>query len=197
MPSLPTKQPAAYSPQRYWNQRGKNYPVGIGNIKGDLEHLGNWLNEIGPASILDVGSGWGRVFLALNQYGLVDPSMYFMVDFAESMRKNCYARTRIRPDSWDGKKLPYPDNTFDMVLSIEVMLHVPPADIDLFLKEHIRVATRWVYIITAGIIWKKPAPHCFHHDYLKLFATQGLRLAGTAVSGGGKTIHWVLRKGRS
>ena len=190
----PTERLDVYVPQYYWNERGKNYPVGIANIKKDVEHLGNWISEVDPDSILDVGSGWGRVYSALHRYGLVDHSMYFMADFSDNMRKNCHARTGILPDLWDGRHLPYKDNAFDIVLSIEVMLHVRPDDINLFIAEHVRVATRWVYIITAGIIWRKPASHCFHHDYLALFAAQGLHLGGVGVSGGGKTMHWRLRK---
>jgi len=193
-PARTPPAPPIYVPKQYWEERGNGYSVGIQNVKQDIEHLALFISTVGPQTILDVGSGWGRVYATLHRHNLADPSMYYMVDFADSMRRNCHARTGILPDPWDGKFLPYADQYFDMVLSFQVMLHVPPTDIRLFLAEHIRVARRWVYIDTAGIVRKRLADHCFHHDYVGLFAAHGARLLDVNQCGGGKTMQWILEK---
>jgi len=185
-----------YVPKTYWEERGKGYSVGIANVKQDVEHLAACISAVNPASILDVGSGWGRIYSVLQRHDLVDAGMYFMVDISDSMRHHCREKTGIMPDPWDGKFLPYADHSFDMVLSFQVMLHVPPTDVERFLAEHVRVSRRWIYIATAGIVRKPLARHCFSHDYVKLLAAHNVRLIDVHPCDGGKTMHWVLEKNR-
>ena len=48
----------------------------------------------------------------------------------------------------DGSALPYPDRAFDVVVSIDVLEHVPPARRQRFISEMIRVARRRIYLAT-------------------------------------------------
>ena len=182
-----------FDPHEYWQNRGANYPVTVAKMESEMESLAAWIAEHKPASILDVGSGWGRVYNHLKVNGLA--TNYTMVDFVDSMRRGCQDATGVLPDKWDGVTLPYADKSFDLVLSIEVLLHVPPADIGQVIAEHARVSKKWVYVTTMGACYKPLASHCFWHDYLKLFSENKLYVDAQFWRHGMR-IHWILEKFR-
>ena len=171
-----------YNPKSYWEKRGKKYKH-VENID-ELDNLYNLLNSISiidkGMSILDVGSGDGREYIYLNRKGIVNKDNFTMCDFSDSFRSVCYRNTKIVPDAWDGVTLPYKDNSFDIVVSFSVLLHVLPKNIDNFLKEHVRVSKKYLFIAT----WyeggekpknrKKVADYCFEHDYYNLFKNNNL-----------------------
>ena len=181
----------SFDPKTYWQSRGTNYPVTVAKMEDEMSILATWV-KAHPGSILDVGSGWGRVYLYLKERGLAGD--YTMVDFVDSMREGCQKQTGILPDKWDGKHLPYPDRAFDLVLSVEVLLHVLPADIGRVLAEHARVSRRWLYIVTIGTCYKLLGEHCFWHDYLKLFSDAHLYVADARFFRRGLGVHWILEK---
>jgi len=181
-----------FDPQAYWQTRGASYAVTTAKIEAEMAHLAAWLAKCNPDSILDVGSGWGRVYLYLKEHGL--KAAYTMVDFADSMRQGCQRRTGTLPDAWGGKALPYPNKAFDLVLSVDVLLHIPPADIERVFAEHVRVSRRWLYVTTSGTIYRPLARHCFWHDYLKLFSDNKLYVTDAKFWQRGMRIHWILEK---
>jgi hypothetical protein len=113
------------------------------------------------------------------------------------MRQKCQQRTGVLPDKWDGSHLPYPDRAFDLVLSVDVLLHIPPADIGHVLAEHVRVSRQWLYIITVGLVYTPiKATYCFWHDYLKLFGENKLRVWDARFFPHKQRMraHWILQK---
>ena len=182
---------SSFDPHKYWQNRGTSYPATSDKIAGEMDVMAAWI-AMHTSSILDVGSGWGRVYLYLKERGLT--GAYKMVDFVDSMREGCQKRTGILPDKWDGKFLPYADKSFDLVLSVEVLLHVPPADIVRILAEHARVSRRWLYIVTVGTCYKPLGAHCFWHDYLRLFSDTRLYVADAHFFRRGLRVHWILEK---
>lgn len=179
-----------FNPEAYWQGRGKLYPVGTKKIEGELAYIERWLRINKPSCVLEVGSGWGRIFLALR--GLVPK--YQMVDFVESMRQGCLQKTGVLPDQWDGQTLPYTDRSFDLVLSVDVLLHVPPEDIDRVFAEHVRVTKRWMYITTNGAVYRPLARHCFWHDYIRLCSRHKMRILGLPVFKQGQRVHYILER---
>ena len=180
-----------FDPREYWQNRGTNYPVTVAKMEDEMAHLASWL-KVHPGNILEVGSGWGRVYAYLKANGLA--ADYKMVDFVDSMREGCQQKTGILPDKWDGRLLPYPDKSFDLVLSVEVLLHVPPADIARILAEHARVSRQWLYIVTVGTCYKPLGVHCFWHDYLRLFSDTHLYVIDAHFFRRGLRVHWILEK---
>lgn len=179
-----------FDPAVYWQVRGEQFGFDTTVKDAEFACLEQWLDAEKPDSILDVGSGHGYLYLALKDR----VESYQMIDFVNSMRHGCLEKTGILPDYWDGHTLPYEDRSFDLVLSFDVLLHIPPRDIKAIFAEHARVARRWLYIATNGVVHYSMARWCFWHDYMALFDTNRLRPQQATLFNEGKRIHWAVKK---
>jgi ubiquinone/menaquinone biosynthesis C-methylase UbiE len=103
------------------------------------------LEEILPAGIglldeldvLDVGCGTGTT----DQFLVARVGSLLGVDISEEMLAQARESVRDAEYRWyDGEKLPFPDETFDVVLAICVLHHVPESRRYKFVSEMVRVA---------------------------------------------------------
>jgi len=89
--------------------------------------------ELKPKTILEVGVGNKTLFNYLKQYGF---------DIS-----TCDIDGDLEPDYIaDIKKLPFEDNSYDIVLAYEILEHMPWEDVDQALKELHRVSKKYVNI---------------------------------------------------
>lgn len=92
--------------------------------------------DLSAIKVLDIGSGVGLVDSLLkgkikNLYG---------VDVEEGVvEKAKYNNPEVNYSIYNGSKLPFEDNTFDLCFAINVMHHVPPSLWENFLQEMRRV----------------------------------------------------------
>ncbi|MFO0936627.1 MAG: glycosyltransferase [Gemmataceae bacterium] len=96
---------------------------------------------IGPVSILDVGC---------NVLNMIPD--YFDPNLVRVTRCDVYHDSTCDPDYVQvvpGEQLPFPDYSFDVVASLEVLEHLPPAERAFFMKECLRVSRR-------GAVWSCP-----------------------------------------
>ena len=95
------------------------------------------LGEVTGLDVLDVGTGTGRHALRLAARG----ARVTAIDFSDEMLAKARAKKgadRVRFENHDvTERLPYPDGSFDRVLSALVLEHVP--DVEAFLRELARV----------------------------------------------------------
>ena len=187
----------SYEPLAYWERRGADYRDPPPNLedRDEVPNLVRWVGQANPESVLEVGSGRGRIYQAFQAAGIqVD---FRMCDIAESMRRGCRVRTGVLPDPWDGVRLPYEDAAFDLVISFSVLLHVPPADLESHLCELARVARRRLFVATCTAAEGPLAPHCFLHDYATVLRRSDLTIAREQAyqSKGWTRTHWLLEKG--
>ena len=95
------------------------------------------LGDVAGLELLDVGTGTGRHALRLAARG----AHVTAIDFSENMLAKARAKKgadRVRFENHDvTQRLPYPDASFDRVLSALVLEHVP--DVAAFLRELGRV----------------------------------------------------------
>jgi ubiquinone/menaquinone biosynthesis C-methylase UbiE len=125
---------------RYWISPGRvifmNTPV---------RQLPSRLSLISSARILDIGCGYGSLLIYLhkkvgfsNRSEGIDISPV-MVSMAEKEIRKRALEDRIRIRKGRGTKLPYPDGTFDLVLSTYVIKHLCDESLFMMMREVLRV----------------------------------------------------------
>lgn len=133
--------------------------VGDGNYRAvGAEFLGHFIRMGGlqpESSVLDIGSGIGRMAVPLTQYLDADHARYVGVDPVEGGVAWCRKSvTPIYPNftfehvdiahelynpmgKINGKalKLPYPDRTFDFAIMTSIVTHLPPDEVLVYFSE--------------------------------------------------------------
>lgn len=108
--------------------------------------LGSKAANIG--SVLEVGCGTGDVLAAVKGLGIGNDHRGVDVADPKAHRGNNLCGTdatdALQLDSFDGVRLPYADNSFDLVFASHVLEHVP--DERGFLSELARVAKGLIYL---------------------------------------------------
>lgn len=107
-----------------------------------------------PTSCLDVGCARGDLVAALAQRGVpsigVDVSTWALGRAPAGIRGTALAAGRI-------DRLPFADDTFDIVVAIELLEHVPEPQVDAALAELARVSRRLVWITVQNTTAAAPA----------------------------------------
>ncbi len=126
------EQEALWGPERFCNSRERERFTSV------LEFLPNDF-----VSIIDVGCGNGAFLNSLREI-TGDMSFHFSVGFDRSTS----AIRQIKGNAVQGSiaHLPFPDQSFDLVLCQEVLEHLPQQDYRLALEELARIAKRYVLI---------------------------------------------------
>lgn len=157
--------------KKFWEKEGNGSkwsasPLSM-KVMGDL--LG-WIQEnaLDEVTILDIGSGTGRLFKNLSNMGV--NADVTMVDWSEVGRKKCKEETGHEPDAWDGTTLPYEDDSFDLVVMMDLLIHIAPSQFNQVVDEAKRVSKNLLYYnITT---WEGPSIYapdawCFTHNHHK------------------------------
>ena len=128
-----------WNPEKFWNKQGakdrfEEYPP---DIQATHEAFLRQIDaELKPLSVLEVGCGYGRLLSLFGERGTgVD---FGEVQIAEARRRG------LRATITDAKALPFPNNSFDLVYTFGVLMHIPPHDIDRVRNELIRVSKKWI-----------------------------------------------------
>ncbi len=187
-----------YDPKTYWEERGKDYRVSV-DTSAELRNLARlrllqgWYSD----QILEVGSGYGRIYEYLKSNGLFAKGSYSMCDISQSMVDECLKRTGIRPRLCTETTLPFDDESFDWIISFSVMLHVPMTEIIPTFREHLRVCKKYFYIATyldAKNVDCRLAKHCFLHDYRYIIDFFKLEIVSEKLFMDGQRVNWLLKK---
>lgn len=90
------------------------------------------------ATVLEVGCAHGPMLNVMAASGF---SALEGCDVNADALKLCSWPTKLA----DGRRLPYEDGSFDMVMTSGTLMQIPPGSKALFIDECYRVARRWVY----------------------------------------------------
>jgi len=124
----------------------------------------------GTIDMLDVGSGSGRLYNYLKDANAV--TRLSMIDFIDSARKKCEENTGVLPTKWDGVHIPFPDDSFDLVVMMDLLLHIEPKKVQWVFDSARSVSKKYIYL--NAVTWdylqaNNTRRWCFSHDYDKLF----------------------------
>lgn len=113
-------------------------------------------------SILDVGCAKGYYLKAIYNYKEVFDNIKLQgIDVSEWAVKNADPDVRKFIKVGDIRKIPFPDQSFDMVLCKDTIEHISEKDIDKAVMELCRVSKRYVLIsvMTMKVYWDKDTTH--------------------------------------
>ena len=134
-------------PRRYWTLRGGDdyFREQEGQEARSLraEWIADRLAAYQPASVLEVGCGYGKLLRAL-RHRLDVPlvGIDFSVTQLQQAKHFLGAQKNIELVLSRGEHLPFPDKSFDLVVTSAVILHNPPVVAERIRREIVRVARR-------------------------------------------------------
>ena len=94
--------------------------------------------------ILDIGCGKG--FLLYDFLKVIPDAEIYGIDISEYAIANCKPEIRERLQVGNANKLPWSDNTFDLVISINTLHNLHAYDLELALREMERVGKQHKYL---------------------------------------------------
>ncbi len=136
------------NPREYWNLRGGYDYYREQEGQATRTERTFWLSKriatYQPMSILEIGCGYGKQLRALRER--LDCPLVGL-DFSASQldQAGTYLNglEHIQLVLGSGNRLPFPDQTFDLVLTSAVILHNEPEVAERIRREVIRVSRRW------------------------------------------------------
>ena len=157
-----------YEPVAYWRERGKVYqrdfrPARYRDQEAALDRI---LRSFLFASVLDVGCGFGRIGELV--YAINPDVAYLGVDLSPDQ---IAAARKLLPLSArfalvDARRLDLTAR-YDLVISSEMLMHVPPTDVaDVAFR--LRRIGRHVVTVDWDAPGKTAGSYCFGHDYEEL-----------------------------
>lgn len=125
------------------------------------------LRSLRFGSVLEVGCGYGRILRLIHENF---DAVVAGVDLSGDQLRNAvdYLKNQgISLSQQSAGNLGFPDGTFDLVLTCNVLLHVPPRRLDAVLKELLRVSRAHIVLIEPykGDNRHFRKAYCWEHDY--------------------------------
>ncbi len=106
-------------------------------LKEQLKIISKILKKNNPKKILEAGCGTGRILMPLIKKGYLIEGF----DLSKNMLKELSKKNKnIKTKIGDIEKIPYKNNTFDLIYSITVLMHLP--DFKKAFKEMYRVTKK-------------------------------------------------------
>lgn len=123
-----------------YDKYGSTNPLERRMMQGFLTALDDLLSDCRPLRVLEIGVGEGEVMARVVER-FPDASVAGL-DLPDAELAEGWRARGLPCLFGDATRLPFADGTFDLVLAIEVLEHVP--DPDRALQELARVSTRWL-----------------------------------------------------
>ncbi len=157
----------------YWKHEGKLSPIDSLSFRLTKEHeaqeapLVEAFKLVNPDTVLEIGAGWGRIAKLMRGHGI--EAQYTAMDISYDRLKQIKDKTigRIVSDFYTYAE----DCHYDLILAVELLMHIPPDIIEKFVEKMKRYADTIIVLDydpeqTRDI---EMANHNFLHNYDKLF----------------------------
>lgn len=161
-----------YRPRSLWEAWGGTYRIEPGRTETGPEHelLAEFICQCTPALIIEVGCGFGRNLRFLRDHLGPDTTLVG-VDLASSMLEQAKTYTSgAQLVMADIRALPFRTGSAGAVVTHGVLMHVPPADVQVALSEVARVGRTSFHIEEVRRVRRQGRsrrinPYTFAHDY--------------------------------
>lgn len=170
-----------YKPKDYWEKRGKVYKKEYKRSESSEKQekiLVEYLKSLSFDTVLEFGCGFGRITkLLLENFPI---KKYVAIDLSPDQLSNAkdlckefdnvsFVQSTIQDFN--------PDEKFDLVLGIEVLLHVIPEEINEVVKKLVNLSKK--NLVHIDWYQEKPpkirSPHNFIHPYEKIYENIGIK----------------------
>jgi 2-polyprenyl-3-methyl-5-hydroxy-6-metoxy-1,4-benzoquinol methylase len=134
----------------YFNKYTSNNLIVKFLMKGYKTTFQKYLRQIEPTSILEIGSGEGYIIRYIRE---IYPNTTLLASDIDFQFVNLSAKTNTIAD-WIvciGEELPFPENTFNLIIACEVLEHV--AHPETLLEEFQRVGNEWILMSVPNEPW--------------------------------------------
>ena len=168
-----------FDPDFHWNAHGPFLAppgaVSKEHIAAE-ERLSALLRTLEVESVLDVGCGQGRNADLLKR--VIPDAKYFGMDLGKAQIDGT---RKVRPDGtfYQSRLQDFaPTRKWDLILCSEVLMHVPPADIEAVAATLVKAARNYLVLIewVPAADFDRPIdPQNWPHDYTALFGTPAYR----------------------
>lgn len=199
--NIPSNSTKKYDPQAFWDDYGDRYFKSFDKREkfqfgltgqNPVAWLIFKLEALQPGSILEAGCGFGRLAPFLIDANIV--SEYWGVDFsdkilkcAEEYLKDYHKKDRIHLQNASAKHMPYSDESFDIVMTNELLMHMTSTKVDHCLREFRRIARKYIVLVERFVyVGEHPYPHIWSHDIMKLAGNIGLTCLESKLIGSGQ-----------
>jgi len=168
-----------YDPNEFWLEQGKHYKADFNYSEPFMiqeRALIDFLKTLDFKTVLEVGCGFGRITkLILEQFQYVIDS-YVAIDLSADQVSLASAsivndEDRVSFFVEDFRQSRYDDESFDLVIAAEVLMHIPPYEVQSFVDKMRTLSKRHVINVDMHI---EPIPKpesyppdecCFSHAY--------------------------------
>lgn len=164
-----------YKPRQFWDRWVDTFMEDPWQVDIHEEHL--WMLTMikrdKPASILEVGCGFGRNIRFFIENGIAPEDLYG-IDISEKMIKKAktfISNRKVKLVVADVTSLPFENSRFDMVFTHGVLMHVEPYLIEKAIQEVFRVSRRYLMIVEQNYNGNY---YTFVHDYKNLINKHGI-----------------------
>lgn len=167
----------------YWKKENEDKD----NFKLQSEIFMNELKKIEFKSILDYGCGYGRI-LKLIETNFPNRRIYGC-DISRHQINNAkkYLNNRSKCDLFyvNGKEISKPDNSYDLIFTVDVLLHQTHDLIDIVRKELLRVSKRYILIFETNFtveevkndnLNNKFEKTIYKHNHIDYFIDNGCKI---------------------
>ena len=135
-----------------WLTRGQKVLDTVSEeINTDIQSIPVFLKDVGKyyfKSALEVGAGNGRLIGALSKE--FEMIKCYSCDINLELSKyvaSKYRKVSVATESVDIIKMPFPDSSFDLVYTYQVLQHISPEEINKALDELLRVSKKEVWLM--------------------------------------------------
>lgn len=171
--------------ETFWLNRGKQYINEFQShsfsarryFRLQEKSLVRVLDSFSFDNVLEVGCGFGRITKLVKDRFRV--SMLKGIDLSPHQIKN--ARKYVKSEEVElsvGRiqDLDIPDNSYDLVIAVEVLMHIPFEEIEATIAQLVRVSRNHI----VNLDWYRPkcgirlGGYCFAHDYPSIYEKLGV-----------------------